>query len=216
MGELRPGERQQQDIGISTKFPEKVTLYHGTLYRNIPSILTSGIIPRAKPVETILQELCERYAFPVSKIRQGLLDALRERQAESAGKVFLTTYRDYAISQSISSLEVEAILTEEILEKKGTPLPDWGYEKWLQLYRDIQVAVCAIYVPTNKLDDLARLKYHWEGYKKRGTTRDKAIKFTFDVVTINAIPQGWIISCEKVPITIEKIAELLEEYAAFE
>lgn len=154
-----------------------IILYHGTLTRNVPSILEKGVIPRD-------EDFCEHLIETKGKdAPEWARKSAKRRCLDTAGEVSLSGDKDYAIGNCRAGLEAESYLIEGREGKTGK-------EVWEGLRRENPCSVLKVTVPA----DVVPLSGggRWEGKPLGETIEDatKAFKGAFPKVAEDYAKKG--------------------------
>lgn len=113
-----------------------ITLYHGTLTKNVPSILEKGVIPRD-------EDFCEHLIETKGKdAPEWAKKSAKRRCLDTAREVSLSGNKDYAIGNCRAGLEAESYLIEGREGKTGK-------EVWEGLRKQNPCSVLKVTVPAD-------------------------------------------------------------------
>lgn len=213
--------------------PDHIILYHGTLTQNVPFILENGILP--KPAEygdiiNYISEILFRFGIPLegktSRLwKWGPLGRLQEAPCQ----VFLTMYREYAMSQATAGMEAERQLIMHCLQHLSHKDPHIKKElKEVRVWNipDEPASIITLSAPVEDLPVRTRKHFirtyekYYEGSPKmeRWTEMERTLEqaieehlaFMFREVRMPSVPRSWIIGHEDV--TEERFQYILQRW----
>ncbi len=196
-------EKEFEKINWPNPVPEKLTLYHASAEKNMPSIIKKGIIPKGSSCEQGIDTILADLGLTRKDVPESIWKEPLERCRETEAEVYLSIDEDYAKANCLAGLESEYLLRARVRQLRGE---DTSPEA---VIGEIQCKSCEVQVPIEKLGSAtpegmqgrarsvirfyAREHPEWpiEQVKKEAFTR------LFNEVTLDKVPPEWIRDCGK-------------------
>lgn len=182
---------------------DKITFYHATSEKNIPSISEKGLMPRSESIcEREIDRILAEYGLKRKDVPESIWGKPMERCKETAGKVYLTSDKDFAKANCLAGLEMEYELragVHSLHEEDTTPEAIIG---------EIQCKCCEVEVPLEVIKE--RTPEGWRAAERsmirffsnehpnwsQEKVEVEARKQLFKEVTFDKVPPEWVKSCE--------------------
>lgn len=201
---FKPLERALEPDGIVEKsvrvsIGTHVTLYHGTWTGNADLIQQYGILPRrAKYGEVVIDRILAGYGLTRAQVPHGIVTYRLQRWRKTAGKVYLSGKREYAIANALAGFEAEQglrfYIERDVLKQPTT---------WRDIEVEMPRTVFTVSMPIQAIDDVEedincyrRVKDFSDSGKQREYSEKEMIEMCFHQVTTDYVPTSWIVGRE--------------------